>query len=269
MSFLRKSSENNPLTQEEILQFVKQYPQELFEVMKIKIPVQQTKSRNEQRVQTVTIARDGRRIAETTNIVPEGYGIDTRICIDGSVDQYAKNPQRVETDYSFDDGRYFSEVDIGETVSAHTKRKEIRKAFVASCDLWLKAKWGAVQFVAKGGIITISGTEAIGNNNPCDMVIYHQGWIGHTVLTRSAREIRYELNQAGIPLTSALKKFLRIATREDIKSPYISKWVDFRMWMKAQMQTLKKRLKCIKVHDFEKKNNKIGANKCRNKSKNR
>ena len=257
MAEIRKSSAKHPLTQEEILAFVKQYPEELFEVMKIKIPVQQTKSFDKQKVQTVTLARDGRRIKETTNIVPEGYGIDTRICVDGSVDQYAKNPQRVETDYSFDDGRDFEEVNVGETTAAHTKRCEIRKAFVATCDMWLMAKWGKVQFVAKGGIVTISEKEAIGNNNPCDMVIYHQGFIGHTVLTRATREIRYELKQADIKPNSALKKFLHIAGREDMKSPYISKWTDFRLWMKEQMQTLKKRLERVKNHDLENTKKKV------------
>jgi len=245
MTELRKSTPQQPLLQEEVLRFVKENPDEVFEVAKIKIPVKQTKARHQQWVNTVTIARDGRRIKETSQTVPEGYGVDTRVCVDGSLDQYAKKPARVKSDYTFDDGRSFDELDIGETAQAHTKRQEVRQAFVADRDMWLQALWGQVQFVAKGGIITILNGEAIGNNNPCDMVIYTQNGMGRVVLTKPARVIRYDLEQQGIPICKGAEKFLKIAAHEDMKSPYISKWNDFRLWMKEGMEALQSRLKML------------------------
>lgn len=245
MTNLRKSAPDKPLSQTEILDFVKENPDEVFEVAKIKIPVKQTKTHHEQRVQTVTVARDGRRIKETAQTVPEGYGVDTRVCIDGSLDQYAKKPARVKTDYTFDDGRSFDELDVGETAQAHTKNQEIRQAFVAPFDMWLKATWGQVQFVARGGIVTISNGEAIGNNNPCDMVVWTSHGAGREVLTKPARVIRYDLEQQGIPICRGAEKFLKTAAKEDMKSPYISKWNDFRLWMKEGMEALQSRLKML------------------------
>jgi hypothetical protein len=253
MTELRKSTPQQPLLQEEVLRFVKENPDEVFEVAKIKIPVKQTKARHQQWVNTVTIARDGRRIKETSQTVPEGYGVDTRVCVDGSLDQYAKKPARVKSDYTFDDGRSFDELDIGETAQAHTKRQEVRQAFVVPFDMWLKASWGQVQFVAKGGIVTISNDEAIGNNNPCDMVIYCAGKKGLAVLTKPARVIRYDLEQQEIPICKGAEKFLKIAAHEDMKSPYISKWNDFRLWAKAEIREVHKRIK-----DFFSDNHKKG-----------
>jgi hypothetical protein len=245
MTELRKSTPQQPLLQEEVLRFVKENPDEVFEVAKIKIPVKQTKARHQQWVNTVTIARDGRRIKETSQTVPEGYGVDTRVCVDGSLDQYAKKPARVKSDYTFDDGRSFDELDIGETAQAHTKRQEVRQAFVAPFDMWLKATWGQVQFVARGGIVTISNGEAIGNNNPCDMVVWTSHGAGREVLTKAARVIRYDLEQQGIPICRGAEKFLKTAAKEDMKSPYISKWNDFRLWMKEGMEALQSRLKML------------------------
>ena len=116
---------------------------------------------------------------------------------------------------------------------------------MATHDMWLKATWGQVQFVARGGIVTISHNEAIGNNNPCDMVIYTKGGAGREVLTKAARIIRYDLEQQGIALNSGVEKFLKVAAREDMKSPYISKWNDFRLWMKEEMDIFQLRLKSL------------------------
>ena len=243
MYILRKSSPENPLTQQEVLDFVAQNPEAVFEVMKIKIAVKQVKTYDKEKVKTVTVARDGRRIFETEQIVPEGYGVDTRVCVDGSLDRYAKKPARVKTDYTFDDGRDFDEIGVGETAKAHTKREEIRKAFVAEQDMWLQATWGKIQFVAKGGIVTISNGEAIGNNNPCDMVIYCGSKKGGAFLTKPARVIRYDLKDRGIPIEKGVARFLKVAAREDMKSPYISKWNDFRLWAKAEMRAMQKRLR--------------------------
>ena len=53
-----------------------------------------TKARGGEAVHTITLARDGRTIEETTNSAQEGFAIDTRTCINGSKDQYAKKPAK-------------------------------------------------------------------------------------------------------------------------------------------------------------------------------
>lgn len=217
MSGLRNSSADNPLTQEEVLAFVENAPNEVFWVQKVDIPVKLTKTAQKTAVETVVVARDGRKIHETSNLADIGYGIDTRYCVDGSVDQYAKKPHKVKTSYKIDDGRTFDEVAFSETTAAHTDGDDIRKAFVATKDLYLKTNWGSVQFVARGGIVTFLGNEAIGNNNPCDMVLHTDLGNGNVVLTKYASAIRRDMFKRELPISAGAEKFLKIAQTEDMK----------------------------------------------------
>ena len=109
----------------------------------------------------------------------------------------------------------------GETAKAHTVGGERRKAMVAESDMYLQASWGEVQFVAKGGLVTFMGDEAIGNNNPCDMVIANGDRKGNRVLTASGYEIRKDLENSGVELSDGAKKFLQVAAEEDRKNPYL------------------------------------------------
>lgn len=217
MSGLRKSSSDNPLTQEEVKAFAEKHPQEIFLVQKVDIPVKLTKTAQKTAVETVVVARDGRKIHETSNLADVGYGIDTRYCVDGSVDQYAKKPHKVKTSYKIDDGRTFDEVALSETTSAHTDGNDIRKAFVAENDIYLATTWGSVQFVARGGIVTFLGNEAIGNNNPCDMVLHTDLGNGKVVLTKYASAIRRDMFKQKLPISAGAEKFLKIAQTEDMK----------------------------------------------------
>ena len=63
---LRASSAENPLSQEEILKYAKENGGMLFDVEKVGIPVDLTKAVGGEKVQTKTLARDGRVIEETT-----------------------------------------------------------------------------------------------------------------------------------------------------------------------------------------------------------
>lgn len=217
MSFLRKSSADNPLTQEEVKAFAEKYPQEMFWVQKIDIPVKLTKTAQKTVVDTVVVARDGRKIHETSHVADIGYGIDTRYCVDGSIDQYAKKPQKVKKSYTIDDGRSFAEMNPAETVDAHTDGDDIRQAFVAEKDMYLATNWGSVQFVARGGIVTFLGTEAIGNNNPCDMVLHTDLGNGNVVLTKYASAIKRDMLKKNLPISNGADKFLKIAQTEDMK----------------------------------------------------
>jgi hypothetical protein len=208
-------------------------PDAVFEVEKIEIPVQLTKAKGGEAVHTITLARDGRTIDETTNTAGEGFGIDTRTCINGAPDQYAKKPAKVEGGYTIDDGRSFEELKAGETVKAHTKGREVRKAFVAPFDMYLDTTWGEVQFVAKGGLVTFSGEEAIGNNNPCDMVLHTPSGNGSVVLTEPASKVKNNARTSGLSLSKGAKKFLAIAHAEDVRSPYVSTWREVVESMKA------------------------------------
>ncbi len=173
-------------------------------------------------MQTKTLARDGRVIEETSNVAKEGFAIDSRKCLDGSPDQYAKKPEKAgSNNYTLDDGRTFAEMMPGETAKAHTVGGERRKAMVAENDMYLQASWGEVQFVAKGGLVTFMGDEAIGNNNPCDMVIANGDRKGNRVLTASGYEIRKDLENSGVELSDGAKKFLQVAAEEDRKNPYL------------------------------------------------
>lgn len=80
---------------------------------------------------------------------------------------------------------------------------------VAENDMYLQASWGEVQFVAKGGLVTFMGDEAIGNNNPCDMVIANGDRKGNRVLTASGYEIRKDLENSGVELSDGAKKFCK------------------------------------------------------------
>lgn len=217
MSFLRKSSQDNPLTQEEVKVYAEKHPQEVFFVQKIDIPVKLTKTAQKTVVDTVVVARDGRKIHETSHIADVGYGIDTRYCVDGSIDQYAKKPQKVKKSYTIDDGRSFAEMKPAETALAHTDGDDIRQAFVAEKDMYLATNWGAVQFVARGGIVTFLGTEAIGNNNPCDMVLHTPVGNGGVVLTKYASAIKRDMLKRQLPISKGVEKFLKIAQTEDMK----------------------------------------------------
>ena len=217
---LRASSAENPLSQEEILKYAKENGGMLFDVEKVGIPVDLTKAVGGEKVQTKTLARDGRVIEETSNVAKEGFAIDSRKCLDGSPDQYAKKPEKAgSNNYTLDDGRTFAEMMPGETAKAHTVGGERRKAMVAENDMYLQASWGEVQFVAKGGLVTFMGDEAIGNNNPCDMVIANGDRKGNRVLTASGYEIRKDLENSGVELSDGAKKFLQVAAEEDRKNP--------------------------------------------------
>lgn len=65
---LRASSAENPLSQEEILKYAKENGGMLFDVEKVGIPVDLTKAVGGEKVQTKTLARDGRVIEETSNV---------------------------------------------------------------------------------------------------------------------------------------------------------------------------------------------------------
>lgn len=219
---LRASSAENPLSQEEILKYAKENSEMLFDIEKVGIAVDLTKAIGGEKVQTKTLARDGRVIEETSNVAKEGFAIDSRKCLDGSPDQYAKKPEKAgSNNYMLDDGRTFAEMEPGETAKAHTVGGEQRKAMVAEKDMYLQASWGEVQFVAKGGLVTFMGDEAIGNNNPCDMVITNGERKGNKVLTSSSYEIRRDLESSGVQLSDGAKKFLEVAAEEDRKNPYL------------------------------------------------
>lgn len=237
MSGLRKTTEDDPLSQEEALQYIKDNPDDVFWVEKIRIPVKLSKAHEKQVVHTVTLARDGRKIHETSNVTQEGYGIDTRICADGSLDQYAKKPEKVVQGYDILDGRSFEDVAVGERdISARTKGREIRRAFVATEDLYILGTWRKIQFVAKGSIVTFRGDEAIGNNNPCDMVLYAPNGTGKVVLTHPIIEVRKDAKERGLELPRGACKFLSVAYREDVKKIYKDAWCEIIDSMKNGVQ---------------------------------
>lgn len=217
MGNLRESSIENPLSQQEILDYVQQNPDEIFMVKKKPISVKLKKVGQNEAVETVVLARDGRKIHETSNIAQEGDGVDIRYCADGSIDQYVKKPHKIATTYAIDDGRQFAEVEAAEKVEAHTVSEEIRKAFVAEDDLYLMSTWGKVQFVARGGIVTIARGEAIGNNNPCDMVLHTEQGDGRKVLTEKAFIIQQNMSHLKLPVSLGAERFLQIAAEEDAK----------------------------------------------------
>ena len=222
---MRMSTPDKPLEQSEIMNFVKTHKSEVFDVEKVAIDVELTKAKGGEEVQTTVLARDGRPIDETKNTAKEGFGIDTRHVISGAKDQYAKKPEKVDGLYEIEDGRTFADVAPGETVKAKTVGGEQRKAFVAEQDMYLNASWGEVQFVAKGGIVTISGGEAIGNNNPCDLVIVSDGKKGNVVLTEPVFKIRKDMEQQGMTAAPAVEKFFKVAAEEDRKNPHMQRMI--------------------------------------------
>lgn len=218
---IRVSGVENPLTQSEIADYIKMHQFELFDVAKTGIEVELTKAVGGERVETNVLARDGRKITETTNIAPKGFGIDTRHTISGEKDQYAKSPDKITGFYEIEGGRSFGDLVFGETVKAKTIGGERRKAFVAEQDMYISASWGEVQFVGKGGIVTISGNEAIGNNNPCDMVLAIDDTKGNVPLSEPVFKIRTDLEKQGVKPTPAIEKFFKVAAEEDGKNPYV------------------------------------------------
>ncbi len=250
-----RSSKDKPISQEAALTYLKMNPDAVFEIEKIEIPVRLTKAQADQEVQTTVLARDGRTIDETKRVTKEGFGIDTRTTINGGIDQYAKKPEKVAGGYTIDDGRHFDDLVVGETVDAHTKGREVRKAFVVPFDMYLDTTWGEVQFVAKGGLVTFMGDEAIGNNNPCDMVIHTKAGNGKVVLTKPASEICNDAEKMGIPLSQGAKKFLSVAHAEDVKNPYISTWREVFASVKHGMFVVQKKFESFldKKHETKKK----------------
>lgn len=218
---IRTSSAEKPLEQTEIMNYVKTHRSEIFEIAKVAIDVELTKAAGGESVETNVLARDGRKVEETKNIAKEGQAIDTRHCINGDKDQYAKKPEKVAGLYEIEGGRSFDDVAPGETVKARTIGGEQRKAFVAEQDMYINASWGDVQFVAKGGLVTISGDEAIGNNNPCDMVLVVDGKQSNVVMTEPIFKQRKDLEAQGAQLTPAVENFFKIAAEEDRKNPYL------------------------------------------------
>ena len=110
---------------------------------------------------------------------------------------------------------------LGETAAAHTVGGEVRNAFVAEKDMWIATSWGEPQFIAKGGLVTFMGEEAIGNNNPCDLVIREGDKSGKTPLTQYAYNIAKEYETTfGKKPEGGVKLFLDIALAEDKKNPY-------------------------------------------------
>lgn len=239
MAEIRKSTAERPLSQQEVLDFMTHHADEVFEVQKIVIPVKLIKLGFRKKISTTVRARDGRKIHETSQIADADYGVDMRVCIDGSIDQYAKKPHKVKTGYKIDDGRTFDDVAADNEIAAHTNtHDDIRLAMVASDDMYLSSSWGTVQFVAKGGIITILGDEAIGNNNPCDMVIHTPSGNGKKVLTNTASEIRNDMEELNLPIVAGADKFLTVAHEEDVKNPYINAWRETIACMKMGMRAL-------------------------------
>ncbi len=225
MAKLRNSTKENPISQEEALEFITKNPEAVFEVEKIGIAVELTKALGGEQVRTVVLARDGRTVEETTNVAGEGFAIDSRRCINGGTDQYAKKPAKAgPNNYTVDDGRTFEELKPGETAKAHTVGGEVRKAIAAPEDMYLSTTWGEVQFVAKGGLVTFMGDEAIGNNSPCDLVLREDGKKASMVLTAPGYNIRKNYEAVfGKKPEGAVDEFLQIAVGEDRKNPYIQR----------------------------------------------
>ncbi len=174
---LRSSTRTNPISQAELTEFLNAHPELVLEVQKISIPVQLTKTAGGEVVHTVIVKPNGRVVFETVNTATPGGGIDHRPTPDGRTERYCKSAENVTEQYYIVEGnRKFSELKPGETVNAHTVGREIRTAMIAMQDIYLETTWGNVQLVAKGGLITFTETgEAIGNNNPCDIVILENG----------------------------------------------------------------------------------------------
>ncbi len=215
-----------PMSQADLLKFRDENPHMLFGVEKISIDVKLTCATGGEPVKTTTLARDGRKIEETNNIAKRGFGIDTRTCINGQADQYAKKPGAVEKGYTINDGRSFEQLGDGETVDARTVGGEQRDAFVAPTDMWIGTAWGEPQFIAKGGLVTFMGDEAIGNNNPVDLVLRDGDRTGNVPLTRPAYEAKKDAEKTGLKTSVGLAEFYSIAGKEDAKNPYLNRGKD-------------------------------------------
>lgn len=224
---IKDSTETAPISQEDLLAFRDAHPEKVFQVEKIAIPVSLKKVDGEEKAVTTVLARDGRVIEETTNTAQNGFAIDTRTCINGSQDQYAKKPAKAGPNYyTLDDGRTFDDLQPGESAPAHTVGGEVRSAFVAEKDMWIATAWGQPQFVGKGGLVTFMGNEAIGNNNPCDLVIREGDKSGKTPLSTYAYSISKEYETTfGKKPEGGVKLFLGVALAEDKKNPYQMKTV--------------------------------------------
>ncbi|MBP5343951.1 MAG: hypothetical protein J6Y85_02630 [Alphaproteobacteria bacterium] len=219
---MRDSTEDTPISQEDLLAFKEAHPEKVFQVKKIPIPVSLKKVSGQEKAVTTVLARDGRLIEETIQTAQDGFAIDTRTCINGAKDQYAKKPAKAgPNDYTVDDGRTFEDMKPGETAAAHTVGGKVRNAFVAEKDMWIATSWGVPQRIGRGGLITFMGNEAIGNNNPCDLVIQEGDKSGKTPLTTYAYNIAKEYEATfGKKPEGGVKLFLDVALEEDKKNPY-------------------------------------------------
>ena len=245
MESLRKSTIENPLSQQEVLDYVAQNPDDVFMVQKKTISVKLKKNEQSRVIDTVVVARDGRKIYETSNVAQEDDGVDIRYCTDGSLDQYVKKPHKVAESYDIDDGRHFAEVETAEKVAAHTKNNEIRKAFVVEDDLYLMSAWGKTQFVARGSIVTIVNNEAIGNNSPCDMVVHTPYGNGGKFLTEKAFIIRQDMLRLKLPMSKGVGKFLLVAGEEDAKRSLVYRVKEKHLIAKVKQRVLKMKMRLL------------------------
>lgn len=222
---LRKSTKENPLSQEELYKFIESNPDNTFEIEQISIPVKIKKAKGGEVIKTSVLSRSGKVIEETTNIAKEGFAIDIRKCINGQIDTYTKKPEKVQSDnYTFDDNRTFTDLSLGETTQAHTVAGEVRKAIVAKNDTYIQTAWGEVQYIAKGGIISFVGKEGIGNNNPCDWVIKSGNKKGNIPLTNLASEVKKDyLQNVNKDINKGLKDFFDVASSQDKINPLLIK----------------------------------------------
>ncbi|MCL2474249.1 MAG: hypothetical protein FWF23_05065 [Alphaproteobacteria bacterium] len=120
----------------------------------------------------------------------------------------------------------------GETAKAHTVGGEKRRAFAAQEDMYIDTAWGEAQFIAKGGLVTFMGDEAIGNNNPCDMVLFQEDKEGVRVLTEAAKFIERDAENQGIEVNKGLQTFFEVAGEEDKKN----KWLNQRREVKEALR---------------------------------
>ena len=97
-------------------------------------------------------------------------------------------------------------------------------SIVAKEDMYLDTSWGEVQFVAKGGLVTFMGEEAIGNNNPCDLVLRDGDKKASMVLTSPSYNIRKNYEACfGKKPEGAVEEFLQVTAGEDRKNPYLQR----------------------------------------------
>ncbi len=174
--FLRPSTRQNPISQAELKNLLKEHPELILEVQKIGMPVELTKTERGEVVHTVIVTPKGRIIFETVKTAKPGDIITKRETSDGHTERYCKNGETVTEQYYIIEGnRKLADLQPGETVKAHTVNQEVRMAVFVTRDTYIETTWGEVQLAAEGGLITFTESgEAIGNNNPCDILILEE-----------------------------------------------------------------------------------------------